>query len=77
MKQPVGKWAGPIPSGYGAHLVRLEALTPGGARTLDDVRPLVEREWANAKRQALGRALYERLRSKYTVKVQIPQPAKP
>ena len=77
MKQPVGKWSGPIPSGYGVHLVRLETLTPGGARTLDDVRPLVEREWANAKREALSQALYEKLRAKYTIKVQTPEPAKP
>jgi len=77
MKQPVGKWAGPIPSGYGVHLIRLDALMPGGARALDDVRPLVEREWANAKRQALRRALYEKLRAKYTIKVQAPAPAKP
>ena len=77
MKQPVGKWGGPIPSGYGVHLVRLETLTPGGARTLDDTRPLVEREWANAKREALGQALYEKLRAKYTIRVQMPEPARP
>jgi hypothetical protein len=77
MKQPVDKWVGPIASGYGVHLVRLEALTPGGTPALDDLRPLVEREWANAKRQALSQALYEKLRAKYTIKVQMPEPAKP
>ena len=77
VKQPVGKWVGPIPSGYGVHLVRVESLTPGSARALDDVRPLVEREWTNAKRQALSRALYEKLRAKYTVKVQMLGAPKP
>jgi hypothetical protein len=60
-------WAGRIPSGYGVHLVRLEAMQAGAAATLEDVRPLVEREWANEKRKALGEAFYARLRAKYKV----------
>lgn len=74
MKQPVGRWVGPIASGYGVHLVRVEALTPGGTPALDEVRPLVEREWANAKRQELGKAHYEKLRAKYKVSVQVEAP---
>jgi hypothetical protein len=77
VKQPVGKWVGPIASGYGVHLVRLEALAPGGMPTLADVRPLVEREWANAKRQELQQAFYDRLRAKYAVRVQMPEAGKP
>jgi parvulin-like peptidyl-prolyl isomerase len=75
VEQPPGRWAGPVTSGYGAHLVRVEALTPGQLPSLDDVRPLVEREWANARRQELARAFYEKLRARYTVKVQRPEPA--
>jgi hypothetical protein len=77
VKQPVGKWVGPIASGYGAHLVRVEALEPGGTPALADVRPLVEREWANAKRQELGKAFYEKLRAKYAIKGQMPEGPKP
>ena len=51
-QQPRGRWVGPIESGYGAHLVRVETIVPGGVATLGDVRPLVEREWG--KRQAQG-----------------------
>jgi len=77
VKQPIGAWVGPIASGYGVHLVRVEALTSGGVPALNDVRPLVEREWANAKRQALARAFYEKLRAKYTVTVRMPEADKP
>lgn len=77
VKQPFGRWVGPLMSGYGAHLVRVEAVTPGGLPPLDAVRPLVEREWANAKRQELGSALYAKLRAKYTVTVQMPKGAAP
>ena len=77
VKQPLGKWSGPIASGYGVHLVRIESLTPGGTPVLDDVRPLVEREWANAKRQELAKAFYEKLRAKYKVVVRRPEAATP
>jgi hypothetical protein len=77
VKLPAGAWVGPIESGYGAHLVKLEALTPGGTPTLAEVRPLVEREWANARRQQAAREFYEKLRAKYTVTVRMPEAAKP
>jgi hypothetical protein len=64
-EQPVGPWVGPIDSGYGSHLVQLESMTPGGVAALEDVRPLLEREWANAQRKALGEALYAELLAKY------------
>jgi hypothetical protein len=71
-KEPTGRWLGPIESGYGAHLVRLESKTPGGTAALADVRPIVEREWQNARRKELGEAFYERLRAKYRVTVKMP-----
>lgn len=77
VKQPVGRWVGPIPSGYGVHVVRLEALQPGGTPALGDVRPLVEREWANARRQEVAKAFYDKLRAKYAIKVQMPEAGKP
>jgi PPIC-type PPIASE domain len=75
-RQPVGTWSGPIGSGYGVHLVKVESLAQGGVPALDDVRPLVEREWANARRQQLSKAFYENLRAKYKVAVQMPEAAK-
>jgi len=75
-RQPVGTWSGPIGSGYGVHLVKVESLAQGGVPALDDVRPLVEREWANDRRQQLSKAFYENLRAKYKVTVQMPEAAK-
>ena len=76
-RQPQGEWAGPVASGYGMHLVRLERLEAGGLPPLADVRAQVEREWANARRQQLMQAYYERLRARYAVQVQMPQAATP
>lgn len=77
VKQKPGTWAGPFPSGYGAHLVLVEATTPGTMPSLAEVRPLVEREWTNAKRRELAQQWYENLRAKYRITVQMPQAAKP
>ena len=77
VKQPTGRWSGPVRSGYGVHLIKVETLTPGGTPDLADVRPLVEREWTNARRQELSKAFYDRLRAKYKVTVQMPAASKP
>ncbi len=76
-RQPAGRWTGPIASGYGAHLVKIESLTPGGTPALADVRPLVEREWANARRQEHSKAFYAMLRAKYKIVVKMPAAAAP
>lgn len=65
----IGQWAGPVKSGYGAHLVRVEAFSAGAVPLLAEVRPQVEREWANAKQKASARSAYEALRAKYVVTV--------
>jgi hypothetical protein len=73
-EQPVGRWVGPIASGYGEHLVRLTSKQAGGAPRLDEVRPLVEREWANARRKTVAADAYAALRAKYRVQVKMPEP---
>jgi hypothetical protein len=75
VKQPVGRWSGPVVSGYGAHVVKVESLVPGGVPSLADVRPQVEREWRNARRQELAKAFYEKLRAKYAITVKMPDAA--
>jgi len=70
--QPAGQWVGPIASGYGVHLVRLDAVTPDRLPALAEVRPLVEREWANVRRKAAGDAFYDGLRAKYRVTIKMP-----
>jgi len=70
--QPAGQWVGPIASGYGVHLVRLDAMTPDRLPALAEVRPLVEREWANVRRKAAGDAFYDGLLAKYRVTIKMP-----
>ena len=64
---PVGSWAGPVPSGFGWHLVRLQSLTPARPAALKDVRKAVERDWEIDRRQQAKQAFYDQLADKYQV----------
>jgi hypothetical protein len=68
--QPVGQWVGPVRSGFGAHLVRIEARTPGRLPALAEVREAVARDWSAQRRQELLDAQYRDLRSRYRVRIE-------
>jgi parvulin-like peptidyl-prolyl isomerase len=72
---PVGSWQGPVRSGFGLHLVLVERRDDGRAATLADVRAEVARDLMNARAEAAQDAFYERLRSKYVVRIEAAQPA--
>ena len=49
---PVGRWAGPIPSTFGWHLVWVHESVPGEPATLAEVRNQVALGLANERREA-------------------------
>jgi len=67
---PVGQWSGPFQSSYGWHLVRVAARTPDVAPKLEQVRPVVLREWQFEQNQKLGGEFYQSLRNQYDVRVE-------
>jgi hypothetical protein len=68
--QPVGQWFGPVRSGYGWHLVRIDARTPGRVPELADVREAVARDWDARRRRAALDAQYEGMKRGYRVRVE-------
>ena len=64
-----GEWSGPVRSGYGVHLVKVNQIEAARPVTLADVRPVVEREWRNAQRKAGAEAQYQQLRTGYQIVV--------
>lgn len=64
---PAGEWHGPIRSGLGLHLIRIERRTEGRLPALAEIRPSVEREWRNRERIERRRALDERLLEGYEI----------
>ena len=69
-KTPTGSWQGPITSGFGLHLVRIDERIDGEISKLNDVRELVIRDWASVKRKQTNEAFYETLRKRYKVTVE-------
>jgi parvulin-like peptidyl-prolyl cis-trans isomerase-like protein len=68
-----GRWAGPIESTYGLHLVRVSERVAARKARLADVRPQVERELAADRKSRELAALYERLLQRYTVSIEMPK----
>ena len=71
---PVGRWAGPVESAYGLHLVLIRERQPGSLPALAEVREAVEREWRNARRKEANEAFYRGLRDRYEVSIERPEP---
>lgn len=71
-KLPVGQWSGPVASGAGLHLVRIDRRDPSPAPRLADVRQKVENDWRSAATQkAVGEA-YVKLLEGYDVVIERP-----
>lgn len=74
---PVGEWTGPVPSGFGAHLVRVDESEPARTPALQEVRPAVEREWSSDRRQETRAQFLEAARQRYRVEVMMPDVSAP
>jgi len=72
----VGRWAGPIESSYGLHLVRVDARIPGATPPLANVRDSVVRDFLNDRRKQELDAQYSKLRVRYTVVIEPPEAQK-
>jgi parvulin-like peptidyl-prolyl isomerase len=67
---PVGDWQGPVPSGFGLHLVKVTAQEAGRLPALAEIRPQVEREWLNDRREAMARQKLNELLKRYKVTIE-------
>ncbi len=67
---PVGQWTGPLRSSFGWHVLRVAERIPGAAPSLQQIRPIVAREWQSEQRQKLGDEFYQAMRSQYDVRVE-------
>jgi hypothetical protein len=65
-----GRWSGPITSSYGWHLVRIDAVVPGGQPSFEMVRAQVERDFAYQRQQESEAALIERLKQQYEIVIE-------
>jgi hypothetical protein len=64
-----GVWSGPIASGYGLHLVRLDARSPGEVPPLGEVERQVRDDWDYEQRRQANEAIFRQLLERYEVVV--------
>jgi hypothetical protein len=67
---PPGDWQGPLPSSFGLHLVKVTGQEAGRLPALAEIRPQVEREWLNDRREAMARQKLDELLKRYKVTVE-------
>jgi peptidyl-prolyl cis-trans isomerase C len=64
-----GGWRGPVQSGYGWHLVWIDAMEPGRVPAFEEVEADVKAAWHDVRYQEVKRAALDEMRSRYTVVV--------
>ena len=69
---PIGEWNGPVESTFGLHLVYIDARTQGEARTLEEVRAEVERDWSFAQREEASKLFNQGILERYHVVIDWP-----
>jgi len=67
---PVGSWQGPVPSGYGMHIVRIDNKTASRQPELEIVRDKVRNEWMNQQRRIVDKSFYQSLRLRYEIVIE-------
>ena len=68
--EPGAGWQGPLPSGLGWHVVRLDARTPGRVPPFATIRARVLADWRSATIQVRREGAYRLLRDGYRVTVE-------
>jgi peptidyl-prolyl cis-trans isomerase C len=68
----IGRWSGPLMSGFGSHLVRLRKVALPSKPKLADVRQSVENDWRAATYKAREAKAYETLLRGYTIRIAKP-----
>ena len=68
-----GAWSGPIESGYGWHLVFVDAMTPQRIPDFDEVEAEVRAAWVEDQREQTRTRLYRAMRARYEVVLPGPQ----
>lgn len=68
-----GDWQGPVRSTFGTHLVRITRRQPGAVPDFTEVRNDVVADWYAARLAELEDEAFQRLKAKYTVRVELPE----
>ncbi len=74
-KLPPGSWQGPVESGYGWHLVFVDAVVPGRIPPFEEIEGDVKTAWLSEQKAVAWERAYKDMRAKYTVLIPAPPDA--
>ena len=66
-KRAPGSWQGPIESGFGWHLVFVDAVIPGRVPAFEEIEPDVKIAWLTEQKAQAWQKSYKDMRAKYTI----------
>jgi len=69
-----GAWQGPVESGYGWHLVFVEALISGRVPAFAEIETAVQAEWLSEQQTRARRQFYDALKARYAIVVHGAEP---
>lgn len=72
-KAPVGQWTGPIVSGFGLHVIKIERREQPPRPKLDDIRQRLENDWRSAAVQKAEEDSLNSLLKGYDVVIERPK----
>ena len=67
--QPDELWQGPLPSGFGWHVIRLHSIAPSKVPPFDRIREDVEKDWRSATIDQRREQAYRILRDSYRIEI--------
>lgn len=67
---PVGRWQGPVESGFGIHLVYLNERVESAVPVLEEVRSEVLHDWTARQQDELSADFYNTIRQRYRITVE-------
>lgn len=73
-KLTAGSWQGPIESGFGWHLVFVDAVIPARAPSFEEIEQDVKGAWLDDQKTKSVEKAYKDMRAKYTVLLPAPPP---
>jgi peptidyl-prolyl cis-trans isomerase C len=62
-----GAWRGPIQSGYGWHLIFVDAMAPSRVPEFEEIEPEIRSAWVAARHAEAKGKTYETMRARYQV----------
>lgn len=68
--QPHGQWVGPVSSGFGQHLIRIDAVTPAHQPGFDAVAAQVRRDYLADARSRTDAEAYAAMRDRYDIEIE-------